>query len=118
METDGNQSNMEFMKNCLDILRIDNEYIVNAREERDNYREMYNHTYDDLVDTTKKISELTSQIEVASNKSLASVYIHVITLALMLALVGLIMGMNNQSHDKLDTIQTQIKALENNEHTK
>ena len=115
MEADGNQSNMEFMKNCLDILRIDNEYIVNAREERDNYREMYQKTYDDLVDTTKKISELTSKIEAESS---GSAFAYFIIPLLLVTILGSVISLQYRICYKLDTIQTQIKALENNEHTK
>jgi hypothetical protein len=115
METDGNQSNMEFMKNCLDILRIDNEYIVKAREERDNYREMYQKTYDDLVDTTKKISKLTSQIDAESSGNAFACFIMPL---LLVAILGSVISLQYRICYKLDTIQTQIKAIENNEHTK
>jgi hypothetical protein len=115
METDGNQSNMEFMKNCLDILRIDNEYIVKAREERDRYREMYNRTYDDLVDTTQKISKLTSQIEAESS---GNVFAYFIIPLLLVAILGSIISLQYRIYYKLDNIQTKIKAIENNEHSK
>jgi hypothetical protein len=117
METDDNQSNIEFMKNCLDILRIDNEYIVNAREERDRYREMYQQTYDDLIES----------------KSSSDTYISILWLSIFLIFSLNMITIISQIQIKNEIIQKieqskyvdeafdnlmQIQKRENDEHTK